>query len=277
MADALPNRNDWLFGWFAWYVRGFVRRHFHAVRLLGDNTLRDPAIVSSGQPLIVYLNHPGWWDPMMAVYLADRYLNERKHAAPIDVEALEKYRVFRSLGFFGVEPGSATGGRKFLRTAEACLDAGWVVWVTAQGKFSDPRERPVELMPGLSHLVKRRAKSGVATAGWVLPVALEYPFWNERTPEALVNVGEPLAVSSFAGESTEVIDTRLSVALTAAMDDLASAAVARDLKLFSEHHDGRAGVGGWYDVWRRLSCLLRGQRFRPAHELGLKREDEANR
>lgn len=267
--DALPGRNDWLFGWFSWYVRRFVRKHFHAVRLMGDNPLADPAIVAERRPLIVYLNHPGWWDPMMAVYLADRFLRGRRHGAPIDAAALEKYRVFRHLGFFGVEPGSANGGRAFLRSAEACVDHGWVLWVTAQGRFADPRRRPVELMPGVAHLVRRLSKRDDAAAGHVLPVALEYPFWTERTPEALVNLGEPMPIEGFVAESIEAIDTRLTVALTESMDRLATAAIERDLESFATCDSGRAGIGGPYDWWRRMTATIRGERFRASHDLGL--------
>ncbi|MEM9250972.1 MAG: lysophospholipid acyltransferase family protein [Planctomycetota bacterium] len=266
---ALPGRNDWLFGWFSWYVRRFVRKNFHAVRLLGDNPLADPNIVGEDRPLIVYLNHPGWWDPMMAVYLADRWVRDRRHGAPIDAVALEKYRVFRSLGFFGIETGSANGGRTFLRTAEACVDHGWTLWVTAQGRFADPRERPVELMPGIAHLVRRLSKRPDAERGHVLPVALEYPFWTEKTPEALVNVGEPMPIAGFAGESVEAIDGRLSVALTESMDRLAAAAIARDLQSFAICDSGHAGIGGPYDWWRRMTAKLRGERFTAGHDLGL--------
>ncbi|MEO0586204.1 MAG: lysophospholipid acyltransferase family protein [Planctomycetota bacterium] len=270
--DALPGRNDWLFGWFSWYVRRFVRKHFNAVRILGDHPLDDPAIVGPDRPLIVYLNHPGWWDPMMAVYLADRFMRDRPHGAPIDAEALEKYAVFRHLGFFGVEPSSATGGRVFLRSASACLDHGWALWVTAQGEFTDPRQRPIELMPGLAHLVRRRARQAADSddphaAGHVLPVAIEYPFWTERTPEALLHVGEPMPIAGFADAPVEASHERLCVALGDAMDRLAEAAIARDLESLRVVAQGQANVGGVYDLWRRITATLKGQRFDPAHRL----------
>ncbi|MEM1210056.1 MAG: lysophospholipid acyltransferase family protein [Planctomycetota bacterium] len=276
-SDAMPGRNDWLFGWFAWYVRRFVRKHFHAVRLLGDNPLSDPAIVAGDRPLVVYLNHPGWWDPMLAVYLADRWVSDRRHGAPIDAVALQKYAVFRRLGFFGIDTQSANGGRTFLRSAEACVDHGWTLWVTAQGRFADPRERPVELMPGLAHLVRRLSKRDDNAPGHVVPVALEYPFWTERTPEALVNVGEPMPIGGFKDRAVDDIGTRLTVALTESMDRLAAAAVARDLECFNTTDSGRADIGGPYDWWRRMTATLRGQRFKPGHDLGVGADREAAR
>ena len=38
--DCLPPFSRWLFCWFMWYVRGFLTRSFHAVRLLeGQRTI----------------------------------------------------------------------------------------------------------------------------------------------------------------------------------------------------------------------------------------------
>ena len=55
-----------------------------------------------------------------------------------------------------------------------------VLWVTAEGEFRDPRRRPLRLRSGVAHLLRRLG------AGRVIPLAVEYPFWQERTPETLV-------------------------------------------------------------------------------------------
>ena len=45
--------------------------------------------------------------------------------------------------------------------------------------FAADRRRPLDLRPGVGHAV-------AAGAGLIVPVAVEYPFWNERLPEAVV-------------------------------------------------------------------------------------------
>src|SRR5688500_10539954 len=96
----LPPRWPALVRWFTWYARRFVRRNFHAVRVLRDTA--PPAF--EGRPILVAMNHPSWWDPMLALVAATEYYPRRRHFAPIDAAMLRKYRLFARLGFFGVEP-----------------------------------------------------------------------------------------------------------------------------------------------------------------------------
>jgi len=46
---------------FAAYSRQYVRRHFHAIRILKSN--QPPRDIS--QLLVVYLNHASWWANLM--------------------------------------------------------------------------------------------------------------------------------------------------------------------------------------------------------------------
>lgn len=58
---------------------------------------------------------------------------DRAHYAPIEAGALARYRLFERLGFFGIEPGTARGGRDFLRTGLALASrSDSALWLTAQ-------------------------------------------------------------------------------------------------------------------------------------------------
>ena len=50
------------------------------------------------------------------------------------------------------------------------------------------------------------------------------------------------------------------------MDALAAQAMTRQPGLFHTLQGGRAGVGGFYDLWRRLRAAMAGRRFDPSHE-----------
>jgi hypothetical protein len=67
-----------------------------------------------------------------------------------------------------------------------------MLWLTAQGEFRDVRERPAGLKNGLGALLARVKK------GTVLPLALEYPFWSEKKPEAHLAFGTPIIVKDHA-------------------------------------------------------------------------------
>jgi 1-acyl-sn-glycerol-3-phosphate acyltransferase len=253
----VPTGSPLMWRWFSGYARRFVRKHFHAVRLLrGTEALtRTP----DGEPLIVCSNHPSWWDPMIGIFLAQHLWPHRRHYWPIDAAMLAKYRFFTKLGFFGVDKDSARGAATFLRTAAAALapdgPAGGnaCLWVTAGADFQDVRARPVLFKPGVESLARRLDR------GVILPLAVEYPFWSEKTPEALLAAGRPIPVS--ARPTTDA----LRDALTGAMDDLAAAAVSREPAQFTTLLSGAAGTTRVYDVWRRGKAFLAGKAFDPSH------------
>jgi 1-acyl-sn-glycerol-3-phosphate acyltransferase len=254
-AAVLPPINSWKLRCFRGYTRRYLRRHFHAVRLLGA-----PALPAN-RPAVIYLNHAAWWDPLVCLFLAEQLFPARPGFAPIEAVQLERYGIFRNLGFFGIEPGTARGAIRFLRTAENVLrDPAHLLWLTPQGRFADPRERPVRLQNGLARLAAR------APHAVFVPLALEYPFWNDRLPEVLVHFGEPLtAIELPAPSSGEVHSRLLAARLEQAQDELARAAQTRRPDAFITLLGGTAGVGGVYDLWRRLKAHGRGETFSAEH------------
>jgi hypothetical protein len=100
----------------------------------------------------------------------------------------------------------------------------------------------------------------------LLPLALEYPFWNERFPEALLRFGSPIEAGALAGERTSNLLDHLEGELGANMDRLARLGMSRDPTRFDTLLIGNAGIGGVYDFWRRIKTGIRGKRFTAAHE-----------
>lgn len=253
----LPPFSHTLHGWFMIYVQRYLRRHFHAVRLLRGEC-DHPAI--GVEPVIFYSNHPGWWDPLVFLTIGERLYPGRMIYGPIDAAALGKYRFLERIGFIGIEPGTWRGSARFLRMAKAAEGRHDVIfWITAQGEFVDPRERPVTIRPGVAHALEGRS------GGLVVPLAVEYPFWTERLPEALVAFGPAMEIAASPGRSAEAWETMLAAALEATQDRLAAAARRRDPAAFRTLLSGRVGVGGVYDVVRRAGAWMRGERFDASH------------
>jgi 1-acyl-sn-glycerol-3-phosphate acyltransferase len=245
-----------LLGFFRRIVRGYFRRHFHAVRIANQRCFRGVT-----GPLIVYANHSSWWDPMVSILLAARLMPERMHYAPMDAAALEKYGLLKRLGIFPVEMKTARGAVQFLRTGEAILLSGGVLWVTPQGRFSDARERPLVFKPGMAALAARVAK--VAGACTLLPLAIEYPFWDERLPETLLHFAEPLLI--HAGDGAEEIEAKALAALDQVMEELKRKAVDRDAAAFELLAQGTLGTGGFYALGQRVVAAFRRRRYMPEH------------
>ena len=255
---SVPQSSAFLVRWFRWYARGYLAKHFSRIRLLNENLPTLPKDV----PVIVFLNHASWWDPMLCLLLAERFFPERNCHAPMDARALEKYAFFKKLGFFGVEQGTARGAVQFLRTSLAVLaQGGSMLWLTPQGTFEDQRTRPIRFEPGLAHLVERTSEV------ILLPLAFDFSFGDERKPEVAARFGPWIRKGDVAGtvSSTDDWSGFLENALTQCQDRLAKEVQRRDEAAFIPLQRSGSGIGGVYDLWRRVKALSRGHRFSARH------------
>jgi 1-acyl-sn-glycerol-3-phosphate acyltransferase len=256
---ALPKISPTLLRAFTAYSRWYVGRHFHSVRISHAGLPPE----TDGLPLVIYVNHASWWDPLICLLLQQECFPGRRAFAPIDAAALEQYRFFARLGFFGVQQNSPRGAAQFLRTASGILrHSDTALWLTPQGRFADPRERPVQFKPGLGHLPQR-----ITRAAFV-PLALEYTYWEERKPEVLCRFGPATIAGRSAGLlSTENIDWshHFEQQLAATQDALASEAQQRQPPSFHPLLKTGSGVSLIYDAWRALRAKASGQTFQREH------------
>lgn len=242
---------------FHYMFNRFFGQHMRAGRVALWGMPRD----YGNRPLVVYANHPGWWDGVAFMLLSQRLFAPRRMFVPMDNSAIARYRFMRRIGVFGVEGGTARGAALFLRTAKDVLaDPTRMLWMNAPGRFSDVRERPVPIAPGMIRLPE------MAPDAIFVPLALDYPFWTERKAEMLVAFGDPIDGSDLRAMPREARSAALAVALTATMDRLAEDAIARDPARFHTLLRGQEGMGGLYDLWRRLRARATGGRFDPQHD-----------
>lgn len=258
---SLPSRNPWKYRWFVGYARRYWKRHFHALRLSRASAPLPPA---DAGPLILYLNHASWWDPLTCLIVGDELLSDRIPYAPIDSAQLQRYWVFQNLGFFGVQKDSLLSLRKFISVGAHILSQpNRVLWMTPQGAFADVRQRPVVIQPGLTLLLN------AVPSAWVVPLAVEYVFWNDRLPEGLLRCGAAMRASEvLEWGSCEEQSLRLSQALAETQDALASESMRREPSLFETLTEGGRGVAAGYDAWQRLRCWWTGKRYEPDHDAG---------
>jgi 1-acyl-sn-glycerol-3-phosphate acyltransferase len=254
MPSALPPRSDWWFNFIRDRVAaGYLRKHCHALRLAKGSA----PLPADDAPFLVAMNHPSWWDPLIAFVMSGQ-LRGYAHYGVIDADMLKKYAMLKRAGIFGIDTKSLAGAAEFLRAGQAILERPrHALWVTAQGEFVDVRQRPLALRSGVGHLASRMA------SGWVLPMAMEIGFWNERTPEALVRFGPAIPVQP--NRTARQMSAEIEAALTATLDELSRDAMSRDAGRFTTIISGRVGVGGVYDWWRRLKATVTGKPFDPSH------------
>ncbi len=252
----LARRSPLIFGFFARVFRRALLRDFHAMRLSRQGPPPHPATPR----LVIYANHPSWWDAVAFVLLADTAFRGRAGYAPIHAEMLTRYPFMARIGTFGIELEGRAGGAAFLAAARQILvKPEGLLLVTAQGRFADVRARPVQLRPGLAHVASLQPDATF------VPLALDYVFWDERKPELLVRFGESVTGASLAEQPVAARTEALARALEETMDALAVDAMTRDPKTFETLFAGGVGVGGVYDLWRRARATVRGERFSAAH------------
>ncbi len=242
---ALPQISRPLLRLFARYTTSYLGRHFHSLRLLAA----APPPNEGAGPLVVFLNHAAWWDPLVCLFLARRFFSGRAAYGPMDAAALQRYRFFRRLGFFPVETETARGAAQFLRTSSAILERPEsALFLTPQGKFADVRASLV-LSPGIEHLAARLPHVRF------LPLAIEYAFWEERKPEILLAFGNAEPPGALG----------LTERLATTQAKLAAAAQRRQPNEWQELLRTRSGVSRPYDLWRWARARLRGEAFRADH------------
>jgi 1-acyl-sn-glycerol-3-phosphate acyltransferase len=232
-------------GFFRRIVRSYFRRHFRSVMVQHGERLAEVR-----GPLIVFANHSSWWDPMVSVLLAEAFAPKLQHYAPIDAAALARYPILKRIGLFPVEMATARGAVQFLRTSQSILASNDAVWITPQGRFADPRE-PLAFKPGLGALAVR------APEATLLPLAIEYTFWDERMPETLLRLGAPVTLAP--GATADEATAQLEVALAETMVALKAASCARDASAFEVLLSGKRGAGGMYGLRQRLRSAFFGK------------------
>ena len=248
----LPEPRAWLVKWFCRYAQNRLRRDFHQMRLFGPP---PPALPG---PLVAYANHVSWWDPLVALAMQPRLFPKRRAFAPMDAEMLNRYGIFKWMGFFGVNRSSPRGVFEFLERAESVLHRPEsLLYLTPQGRFADVRQRPPGFQGGIGFLAER------VPGAVFLPIAAEYVFWEESKPEILLHFGKP---QKFAGQiDRHEANQVLEQALASAQSELGTAAIERNADRFDTLLRGRHGVGGIYDVARRLRSWAAGEPFSAKH------------
>lgn len=173
------------------YVGWKLRSAFRGLWVRGE--------LPEGGGLLVYANHPGFWDGFVAHQLGlstgwDAY-------ALMDEQNLARYRFLSRIGAFSVRPGDAASASQSLRYARKLLQRPTsAVFVFPEG----------ELHPGTQLAPLRRGVEVLARScrARCVPMAIRYALFEHELPDVLVEVGEahgPEPLEGFARRLGELV------------------------------------------------------------------------
>lgn len=222
-------------------VRPALWSHFDRVWIKCEG----PTPQVSDGPMIVYMNHPSWWDGYMALVLNRIVLRDHfRGYLMMEQQQLERYRFFSWSGAFSVDRHDARSamrsvryiGRRLAERRARCM------YIFPQGEISPNDRRPLVIFSGLAHTVR------LAGGATLWPVALRYEFRGEQRPEAFIRAGPAHYAPGDADAHalSQEVGRRLNAACDALRDEYTGGALEGYQPLLR----GRAGVNRVFDAVR---------------------------
>lgn len=208
---------------FAVYNANLLRRRFGSFRAAGTVVLNEP---ESALPTIVYCNHAGWFDGLVAFQLSrtgglDSYVM-------MEERQLRDLWLFRGLGAFSVVRENPREAARSIAYAAQLLrdDAGRTLWIFPQGEIVPADRRPVSFYHGVSRIVERTGRSRL------VPLAIRYEFGGNFKPDIYVRAGRPEAAEVGNGAEAKALTRVLEKRMTDELDRLKSDYLSGELDAY---------------------------------------------
>lgn len=225
------------------FARWSLWSSFDSVWLQTIGPLPDPR----NGPLILYLNHSGWWDGYL-MYVIHRIVLGGRFDSHLLMEEkqLRAYRFFTWSGAFSIDRRDPEDSRKSQHYAANLLRSrrNRALFMFPQGKIVPNDQRPLVLYPGIARIV------ALAGSVQLCPVALRYEFLGQQWPHAFIRIGPPHRIAAPSDVDTTMRD--LTTRLTGAVDGLRDDVVNGRMDRFRPLLRGRRGIDKTFDAFLRL-------------------------
>lgn len=197
--------------------------------------------------MLIYANHPSWWDGYIAFFLSDERWRRSAYLM-MEEPQLRRYSFFRYCGAFGVDRHDPRAGTRAIAYAANLLQGrpARLLWIFPQGELTPNDRRPLDLFRGTAHVAKRAAPV------CCVPLALRFEFGGEQQPSALLYFG--VAHTVEPGADARALHTEMQARLTAAADTLRDDVIAGRDAQYTTALQGRTSVNVRWDrvrAWMR--------------------------
>ena len=229
------------------YFRRRVRKSFAGVHISGLEHLKgwDHDRSPSG-PLLIVASHTSWWDAIMPILLSFD-LCDLEAFGVMEEAQLTRYRFFRRLGMFSINPGDPRSALESLRYGSNLLTGtNRVLWYFPQGEIVPSGTRPIEVQPGTGRLI------GLTRELSILPIAFQYELLDNERPDTWIKIGAPVKIKSDEHHADDH-DNLVQVELTKTMDTLREDVIERNFGSYQTVLTGRLSIDRWWDRIRGKS------------------------
>ena len=225
---------------YARYGRRLLRRAFARVWVGGAPW------PEGGGPVIAFVNHSAWWDPVLALFLSHDVFRRDGYGLMEGAQLL-RYPFFRRIGCFGATGdhpaedarGLALHAARLLRGAEPDRPPR-TLWIFPQGALL-PARVPLAFRSGLARF-SRAVPDAV-----LLPVAVRYEVRSAQRPECFVRLGPPVHPAPGGAESPGRLTRRLEQRLREELDRLDADLTADHPAGYRVALAGRGSLSDFYD------------------------------
>ncbi|MBN1482285.1 lysophospholipid acyltransferase family protein [candidate division KSB1 bacterium] len=138
---------------FKRYIRSLLKKHFNAIRLLGDK----PDF--GDRPILLLPNHSTWWDGFFIHILKIQVLKRPGYLMMLE-EQLAKNRFFANVGAYSINPTSAKENIRSLNYSVELLERPDhpFVCIFPQGVLSPWGVRPLGYRRGIDIILRKLSK-----------------------------------------------------------------------------------------------------------------------
>ena len=209
---------------FAVYNRNLLKRRFHSLQVAGLDFLREK---DAEIPFIVYGNHSGWWDGLVAFEI----FRQAKLDAffMMEEKQLKNLFLFQRLGAFSIVRENGREAIKSINySAELLKKSGGTLLIFPQGEIFSNDARPIKFYNGLSRIIEKIGKV------YVVPMAMRYEFLGEFKPQIFVNIGLPELIKIDSNFIPKEKTNDFAECLTTNLDKLKSDIVSKNFNRFEK-------------------------------------------
>ncbi|MBR9978069.1 MAG: lysophospholipid acyltransferase family protein [Bacteroidetes bacterium] len=218
-----------------------LRRRFAAVRLKGGEHV--PAD-GGGIPVVLYGNHPGWWDAVLPLVLSRRHFRHDAYAM-MEEQQVARYGFFRKIGCFSIVRENPREALLSLRYAEKLLkQSSRALWLFPQGVLTSAEKRPLRMFHGTARLLR---DLGEVIA---IPVAFRYEFVEDELPEAFIACGKPWHIRQEERVDVRLTTDLLTQLLEHEMNVQREDVMERTFDSYTTIVRGKRSINQWWDELR---------------------------